>query len=219
MAFFTFLPMLVFSWPISNLYNALTYQVTTTEATYNSLAGFPYGAASPFNLFSLVSNLSNGAFQPPSALVYLWIPACIEIYLTLWRAPAKPDVQAFGASKNFAWIVQWSLLLLLMFFTTRAWVSEQNLIFLFAFFTLSIFLQHPQELDRVQLLWLLLFIFVLVHVPMVSFFWIPVPWTLTAASSFADGPLGWTRLLLMTLLTFGWLALCWHYSMKKLRWH
>ncbi len=218
-ALFTILPMLVFSWPISNLYNALAYHVTTSESTYNSLASFPYGAASPFNLFTLASNLSNGAVQPPSALIYLWIPACIEIYLSLWRAPANPTVQAFGANKDFAWTVQWSLLLLLMFFTTRVWVSEQNLIFLFAFFTLSVFLQHPQELDRVQLLWLLLFIFVLVHVPMVSFFWLPVPWTLTAASSFADGPFGWTRLLLMTILTFGWLAMCWHYSIKKLRWH
>jgi hypothetical protein len=218
-ALFSILPMLVFSWPISNLYNALTYHVTASEAMYNGLASFPYGAASPFNVFTLASNLSNGAIQPPSALIYLWIPACIEIYLSLWRAPANPTVQAFGANKDFAWTVQWSFLLLLTLFTTRVWVSEQNLIFLFAFFTLSVFVQHPQELDRVQLLWLLLFIFVLVHVPMVSFFWLPAPWTLNAASSFADGPFGWTRLLLMTILTFGWLAMCWHYSIKKLRWH
>jgi hypothetical protein len=127
-------------------------------------------------------------------------------------------VQAFGASKDFAWTVQWSLLLMLTLFTTRVWVSEQNLVFLFAFFTLSVFLQHPQQLDKIQLLWLLLFIFVLVHVPMVAFFWLPLPWTLTAATSFADGPLGWTRLLLMSGLTFTWLAMCWHYAVKKLRW-
>jgi hypothetical protein len=217
-AVFTFLPMVVFNWSTSNLYNALAYHVTTSEPTYYSLANFPYGAASPFNVFTLASTLSNGAVQPSSALIYIWVPACIAIYVLLLRAPAKPKVQAFGASKDFAWTVQWSFLLMLTLFTTRVWVSEQNLVFLFTFFTLSIFMQHPQELDRVQLLWLLLFIFVLVHVPMVAFFWLPLPWSLTAASSFAEGPFGWTRLLLMTGLTFAWLGLCWHYSIKKLRW-
>jgi hypothetical protein len=215
---FTFLPMLAFNWPISNFYNAMVYHVTTSAPSYYSQAGFPYGAASPFNVFTLASNLSNGAVQPPWELIYLWIPACILIYVLLLRTPRNPRVQAYGASKDFAMTVQWSFLLMLTFFTTRVWVSEQNLVFLFAFFTLSIFLQHPQELDRVQLLWLLLFIFVLVHVPMISFFWLPLPWTLNAASAFADGPLGWTRLLMMVVLTFGWLTLCWHYSFKKLRW-
>jgi hypothetical protein len=217
-AAFTILPMFAFGWPISNLYNALAYHVSTSNPSYYSLAGFPYGAASPFNAFTFLSNISTGSIQPPSFLIYLWIPACIAIYALLLRTRPNVKVQAFGASKDFAWTMQWSFLLMLTLFTTRVWVSEQNLVFLFAFFTMSIFLQFPQELDRVQLLWLLLFIFVLVHVPMVSFFWLPLPWTLTASSAFADGPLGWTRLLLMTGLTFTWLAICWHYAMKKLRW-
>jgi hypothetical protein len=217
-AVFTILPMFVFGWPISNLYNALAYHVSTSNPSYYSLAGFPYGAASPFNAFTFLSNISSGSIQPPSVLIYLWIPACIVIYALLLRTRSNVRVQAFGASKDFAWTMQWSFLLMLTLFTTRVWVSEQNLVFLFAFFTMSIFLQFPQELDRVQLLWLLLFIFVLVHVPMVSFFWLPLPWTLTASSAFADGPLGWTRLLLMTGLTFTWLAICWHYAIKKLRW-
>jgi hypothetical protein len=214
----TVLPMIVFSWPLSNLYNALAYHVSTSNPSYYSLASFPYGAASPFNAFTLLSTLSGGSVQPPWILIYLWIPACIAVYVLLFRAQMGAKVQAFGASKDFAWTVQWSLLLMLTLFTTRVWVSEQNLVFLFAFFTLSVFVQHPQQLDKIQLLWLLLFIFVLVHVPMVSFFWLPLPWTLNAASSFADGPLGWTRLLLMTGLTFTWLAMCWHYAVKKLRW-
>ncbi len=214
----TILPMIVFNWPISNLYNALAYHVSTSNPSYYNMAAFPYGAASPFNAFTFLSTVSSGGIQPPSALIYLWIPACIAVYVLLLRAPRNVRVQAFGASKDFAWTMQWSFLLMLTLFTTRVWVSEQNLVFLFAFFTMSIFLQFPQELDRVQLLWLLLFIFVLVHVPMVGFFWLPLPWALNAASSFADGPFGWTRLLLMTGLTFTWLAMCWHYSVKKLRW-
>ena len=104
--------------------------------------------------------------------------------------------KGINLSADFASTVQWSLLLMLTLFTTRVWVSEQNLIFLFAFFALSVFLQHPQDWDKVELLWLLLFMFVLVHVPVVSFFWLPLPWTLTASTAFADGPLGWTRLLI-----------------------
>lgn len=214
----TFLPMIAFSWPISNLYNALIYHVTTSNPSYDNLASFPYGAASPFNSFALLNNLTSGTIQPPSVLIYLWIPACIAVYAFLLRMRPNVKIQAFGANKDFAWTVQWSLLLMLTFFTTRVWVSEQNLVFLFTFFTLSIFLQHPQELDKVELLWLLLFIFVLVHVPMVAFCWLPLPWTLDAAISFADGPMGWTRLLMMTALTFTWLAMSWHYTVKKLRW-
>jgi hypothetical protein len=217
-AILAILPMIVFSWPISNLYNALVYHVSTSSPTYYNLAPFPYGAASPFNAFSLVSNLTGGGIQPPSVLIYVWIPACVSVYVLLFLSKSNIKVQAFGTSKDFAWTIQWSLLLVLTLFTTRVWVSEQNLIFLFVFFTLSVFMQHPQALDKIELLWLLLFIFVLVHVPMIGFFWLPLPSTLNAAVSFADGPLGWTRLLLMTALTFGWLTLCWHYALKKLRW-
>jgi hypothetical protein len=83
---------------------------------------------------------------------------------------------------------------------------------------LSVFLQNPQSFGTVQLLWLSLFSFVMVHVPAIAFFWMPYPWTLNAASSFADGPYGWTRLLLMTLFTFCWVVLSWHYVVRKLRW-
>jgi hypothetical protein len=106
---------------------------------------------------------------------------------------------------------------LLTLFTTRLWVSEQNLIFLFAFLTLSVFMQKPEELGRVRLVWLLLFAFVMIHVPVIAFLWLPYPWTLSMATAFADGPFGWTRLLVMMLLTFGWLALSWHYVIRKLR--
>lgn len=217
-SFFTFVPMIAFNWPLSNMYSALTYHVATTNPSYDSLAGFPYGAASPFNVFALASNLAGGGIQPPSILNYLWIPACIFIYGFLLGNTEAAPVVGFASNKEFTMTIQWSLLVVLTFFTTRVWVSEQNLIFLFTFFCLSVFLQFPQLLDRVELMWLMMFIFVLVHVPVVSFFWMPFPATLYAANSFADGPLGWTRLLLMTGLTFSWLAMSWHYVARKLRW-
>ena len=217
-AVFTLLPMILFNWPISNMYNALTYQLTTTNPSYDNAASFPYGAASPFNVFTLLNNLARSSIQPLALLVYIWIPACVAVYILLLRSQMSVTVKEVGVSTDFAMIVQWSLLLFLALFTTRAWVSEQNLIFLFVFFSLSVFLQYRRELYKVQLLWVLLFIFVLVHVAAISFLWLPLPWTLNAASAFADGPFGWTRLLLMTVLTFSWLALCWHYVAKKLRW-
>ena len=213
----TFLPMIAFNWPTSNMYNALTYHVTTSNPSYDRLASFPYGAASPFNVATLLVDVGGPMFAPPDVFVYAWIPACILVYLLLFRSRAMVP-RGINVSADFISTVQWSLLLLLTLFTTRVWVSEQNLVFLFAFFALSVFLQHPQDWDKIELLWLLLFIFVLVHVPAVSFFWLPLPWTLTASTAFADGPLGWTRLLLMTALTFGWLAMCWHYVAKRLRW-
>lgn len=217
-AVFTFLPMILFNWPISNMYNALTYQFTTANPSYDNAASFPYGAASPFNAFTLLNNLAHSSIQPVALSVYIWIPACVAVYVLLLRGRTSVTVKEVGASTDFALIVQWSLLLFLTLFTTRAWVSEQNLIFLFVFFSLSVFLQYRKELYKVQLLWLLLFIFVLVHVPAISFLWLPLPWTLNVASAFADGPFGWTRLLLMTGLTLSWLALCWHYVARKLRW-
>lgn len=213
----TFLPMIVFNWPLSNMYNALIYHVTTSNPSYDTLASFPYGAASPFNAFTLLVNVGGNAFQPPWVLLYAWIPACTVIYYFLFRS-CTMTLKSIKGIAGFSSTVQWSLLLMLAFFTSRAWVSEQNLIFLFAFFALSVFLQFPSDWDRVELLWLLLFIFVLVHVPAVSFFWLPLPWTVSASSAFADGPLGWTRLLLMTILTFSWLVMCWRYVTKRLRW-
>ncbi len=217
-AFFTFLPMVVFSWPVSNMYNALTYHVTTTNPSYEIAASFPYGAASPFNLFTLLDNVSGGTIQPPAALAYLWLPACFFIYGHLFGSQLKSKVGTTGLTSDFAVTIQWSLLVVLTFFTTRAWVSEQNLVFLFTFFSLSVLMQYPQLWDKIELLWLLLFLFVLVHVPVVSFFWLPFPWTLDAANAFADGSFAWTRLLSMTALTFSSLALCWHYVIKQLRW-
>lgn len=207
---FTIVPMVVFDWPVSNLYNALVYHVNTSNPSYYSQMGFPYGAASPFNAFTLLNKLSGGLLQLPWVFVYVWIPACIAVYVLLFRVRMR--------NADFASTVQWSLLLLLTLFTTRVWVSEQNIIFLFAFLALSVFLQNPQDLGTVQRLWMLLFSFVIVHVPAIAFFWLPYPWTLNAATSFADGTLGWTRLLLMTLLTFSWVALSWHYITNKLRW-
>jgi hypothetical protein len=216
---FTFIPMMVYNWPISNLYNALIYHVETPSPSYSSQTDFPYGAASPFNVLTLSNNLTGGVLQPPDVFIYIWIPACIVVYILLLRGRNPiPKKETSSGSADFILTVQWSLLLLLTLFTTRAWVSEQNLIFLFVFLALSVFLQNPGDLKRVHLLWLLLFSFVMVHVPVIAFFWLPYPWTLNVATSFADGPLAWTRLLLMALLTFGWLTLSWHYVAKKLRW-
>jgi hypothetical protein len=217
--FLTFLPMIVFNWPISNMYNALIYHVETANPSYYSQTAFPYGAASPFNVFTLINNLGAKDFQPPSAMIYVWIPACIAIYALASRSRKLAFGKDIGGSNSyFALTVQWSLLLLLTLFTTRMWVSEQNLTFLFTFLALSVFIQNPKDLGRVHTLWLLLFSFVLVHVPVTAFLWLPYPWTLNVATSFADGPLGWTRLLLMTVLTFSWLALSWDYVIRKLRW-
>jgi len=213
--FLTFTPMVVFSWPISNLQNAIIYHVTTTNTPYDSQAAFPYGAASPFNLLTFANYFAGQSIELPLFFIYFWIPACIAVYVLF----SKRSYPKNGGKKNgFTRVVQWSLLLMLTLFTTRVWVSEQNLVFLFGFFALSVFLQNPQEFGKVQLLWTLLLSFVAVHVPIIAFFWLPFPWTVDAASAFADGPLGWTRLLCMTFLTFSWLALSWHYLVKKLRW-
>lgn len=215
--FFTATPMVAFGWPMSNLYNALIYHTTTTNPSYYSQTSFPYGAASIFNSFTLLNDLTDGTIQLPWLFSYIWIPACIAVYLFLLCLRMRGKREN-NLSSNFAFTVQWSLLLLLVFFTTRVWVSEQNVIFLFAFLALSIFLQNPQDFGTIQILWLLLFSFVMVHVPVIAFFWLPYPWALDVASSFADGPLGWTRLLLMTLLTFSWFGLSWNYVARKLRW-
>ena len=210
--FLALVPMAVFGWPVSNMYNALVYHFGPTNSPYSNQQSLPYGAASLFNSLDSLNWLTGEVSQLPTFVGYVWMVACIAVYVLFYHSSTK-STRAF----DFRSIVQWSLLLMLAFFTTRVWVSEQNLVFLFAFFALSVFLHDPEESWRVTLLWLLLFAFVLVNVPVLSFLWVPYPWTLNAASSFADGPWGWTRLLSMTLLAVGWLALCWRYVIK-LRW-
>ena len=211
---FTFVPMFVYNWPLSGMYNALTYQLGSTNSSYNSQAGvqFPYGTASPFNIFTLISEYVSKTFQPPSVLAYLWIPACLAIYVLLLRAKTSTKSD-FGVATT----MKWSLLLVLTFFTTRVWVSEQNLVFLFTFFALTIILSNA-EWTKLHILWIMLLSFVIVHVPAVLFLWMPYPWTLDSAGTFADGPLGFTRLLMMTILTFCWLVLTWDYVARKLKW-
>jgi hypothetical protein len=210
--FLALVPMAVFGWPVSNMYNALVYHFGPTNSPYSNQQSLPYGAASLFNSLDSLNWLTGEVSQLPTFVGYVWMVACIAVYVLFYHSSTK-STRAF----DFRSIVQWSLLLMLAFFTTRVWVSEQNLVFLFAFFALSVFLHNPKESWRVTLLWLLLFAFVLVNVPVLSFLWVPYPWTLNAASSFADGPWGWTRLLSMTLLAVGWFALCWRYVIK-LRW-
>jgi hypothetical protein len=227
-ATFTFVPMIVCNWPLSNMYNALGYHVTVMNnaygaqtvaqagvaaAPYDAAAAFPYGAASPFNVFTLLNGYVSTSVQPPDVSVYLWIPACIAVYVFLLRSN-----RSSRQVSKFAVTVQWSLLLMLTLFTTRVWVSEQNLAFLFAFFALTVYLMRL-DLASVHMLWIMLLCFVVVHVPAVSFLWLPYPWTLDSATAFANGPLGWTRLLMMTMLTFSWLVLSWHFVVKKLRWN
>lgn len=214
----TLLPMVAYGWPTSNMYNALSYQMVASNPGYDLQASFPYGAASLFNVFTLANNVAVGSFQLPWILIYIWIPVCIAVYVLLLRARMPVAVKEIGATADLAVTVQWSLLLMLAFFTTRAWVSEQNLTFLFTFLALSVFIQSPQDIRRVRLLWIVLFAFVLIHVPVIAFFWMPFPWTLNAATAFANGPFGWIRLVLMTLLTLGYLSLSWHYIAKRLRW-
>jgi len=211
--FLALLPMAVFGWPVSNMYNALVYHAGPTNSPYSQQQSLPYGAASLFNSLDSLNWLTGEVSQLPAFVGYIWMVACIAVYVLFYHSSIK-STRGF----DFRSIVQWSLLLMLAFFTTRVWVSEQNLVFLFAFFALSVFLHNPQCSWRVTVLWLLLFAFVLMHVPVLSFLWMPYPWTLNAATSFANGPWGWTRLLSMTFLTVGWFALCWHYVIRKVRW-
>jgi len=217
----TLAPMLLFGWSLTGMFNALSYGAVATAPPYKGVTSFPLGAASPFNIFLLLDAIQpNSNLQVPPVLSYLWIPACIAAYAYVLRK-AENNV-------DIASIVQYSLLTMLVFFTTRTWVSEPNLIFLFVLFVMSAhmpvnFLMRARVLLKdfdyrsIHAMWILLFCFVMANVPVISFFWIISPWTLNAASAFADGPFGWTRLLVMSCLTFSWLVLGWRQVIRSLR--
>jgi len=208
LALITIVPMIAFNWPLSNLYYALTDQVYASGLPYANEIGYTYGAASPFNVFNIL-RLVDPLVKPPWTLNYLWIGACFIAYLYAARHLSEVD---------FASIIRWSLLIILIFFTTRSWVSDQNLLFLFSFFLLTV-LFHSSSWKTIHALWALFFVFVMIHVPATSFLWIPYPWTLNEASAFCDGPVGWVRLFAMTGLTFTWLGVLWHYVTKRMVWH
>jgi hypothetical protein len=196
----TFIPMFWFNWPISNLYYALSSQMAPADVYYSG-QDFTYGAASPFNLFNVV-RLINVEFVPASILNYAWIAACMILYV--YVALQKLSV-------DFKSIVYYSFLTSLVFFTTRSWVSEQNLLFLLSFFTLVLVFNEAREgWKHIHALWILLSVFVLIHVPASSFMWMVYPETLNAASAFCNGPLGYLRWVSMSILTFSWLILLWH---------
>jgi hypothetical protein len=211
------------------MYNAFSYSAVATIQPYYEIASFPMGAASPFNVFLLLNRIQPDLdVQYNSTLSYLWMPAVAITYFYIMRK-TKSKV-------NVDLTIQYSLLTTLVFFTTRTWVSEPNLIFLFTFAMMAIllksgeykvlvrksksayevFIQELGSYKNVHALWLLLFCFVMVNVPVISFLWMIEPWTLNAATSFADSSLGWTRFFLMTSLTLAWLALTWRFVVKIL---
>lgn len=208
-AFLTLFPMAVFNWPLSNLYHALAYHVDSPQSgmQYNLGSGYTYGGASPFNVINVIR-----LFIPWGGMPFLfsvvWILACLILY---WYASQKMEDTGLPS------VFRWSFVTMLVFFTTRSWVSEQNLLFLFSFFLLTAVFQSGSW-RKIHGLWIVLFSFVLVHVPFIAFLWMPYPWTLNAASAFCDGPWGWTRWLAMTALTFAWMGICWHYALKEVKW-
>jgi len=214
---FTFAPMEVFNWPVSNLYAALSYHVLAVNSAYEGgisppyahKMSFPYGAASPFNLIEFFNKGVNLNIQPPWFLNYVWIGACALVYLYVMRRVSRVD---------FISVVDWSLLTLLAFFTTRAWVSDPNLLFVFSFLLISAPFHDTFSWKPIHASWILLFSFVMIHVPAISFLWILYPWTLNAATAFCDGPMGWTRLLSMAALTLTWFASSWRWVVRRMPW-
>ena len=205
----TMVPMALFSWPVSNLYYALASHLSPTDFYYDVGASYTYGAASPFNVSNLFK-LIDPTIKPYWILDYLWIVAMTGFYF----------YAIFHISKvNFASIVNWSFLASLVFFTTRPWVSEQNLILPFSLFLLVVlFDRFHAGWKYIHALWILFFTFILIHVPAIAFLWIVYPWTLNAATAFCDGPLGPVRWVLMSVLTLSWLAILWHYSIRRRIW-
>jgi hypothetical protein len=209
LALITLIPMAIFAWPLSNLYCALAAHMSSTTLFYNGEAIYIYGAASPFNLYNVFKAL-DPAINPPWTLNYLWIISLIIVYYHAIHHIS--DV-------NFASIVNWSFLVSLTFFTTRFWVSEQNLMLLFAFFVFVIVFNRARTSWKdVHTLWILLFVFVLIHVPAVAFNWIADPQTLDVAIAISDGPLVPFRFLIMSALTVSWLTSLWRYSLKERMW-
>jgi hypothetical protein len=202
----TVLPMLVFGWSFSNLYYAMVSQFQPTDFYYGEGVQYTYGAASPFNIYNVLKLLS-AEIRPPGILNYVWIPACLAVYLYAYRRETETDFKA---------LVFNSFLVSLVFFTTRFWVSEQNLLFLLSFFMLTVLLNGTRKpWALIHGVWILLFAFVMIHVPAPSFLWMVEPWIFNAATAFCAGPYGYVRFILMTALTFSWLGLLWRSSIKE----
>jgi len=206
LALITIIPMFAFKWPISNLYCALSAQMAPTDFYYANGNDYTYGAASPFNIFNVL-RLVDTEVRPPPLLNYVWIGACLASYIYVALRASHVDFKS---------IVNYSFLTSLAFFTTRFWVSEQNLVFLLSFFVLTVLFNGTKKgWKLIHALWILLLAFVLIHVPAIAFFWIVYPWTLNAATAFCNGPMGYTRWIAMSVLTFLWLVLLWHYTFRE----
>lgn len=201
----TLVPMLLFEWPLSNLYYAMSAQVYPTDF-YGAGTEYIYGAASPFNMFNIL-RLVSPSLSPPMLLNYLWIPACLATYVYAFTRETGTDFKS---------LVFNSFLCSLAFFTARSWVSEQNLLFLLFFFALTVLLSGTRRpWSLIHGTWILLFAFVLIHVPAPSFLWIVQPWIFNAMTSFCTGPYGWVRIVLMSVLTFSWLGILWRKSVLE----
>lgn len=204
--FITFIPMLVFGWPLSNLYHALSSHMTTTNFYYENVNDYTYGAASPFNVFNVL-RIAFPRIKPPDFLNYVWIGVCLAMYAYVFHQSNEV---------NFKSTINYSFLISLAFFSSRFWVSEQNLIFLLSFFILTVLLNGTQRRWRIiHVFWVLLIAFVFIHVPISGFLWILNPSSLNDATAFCNGPFGYFRWVSMSVLTFSWLGVLYWYSLKE----
>lgn len=202
----TLFPMLLFRWPLSNLYCALSAHLSSINFYYEEGVPYTYGAASPFNIYNVL-RLFFPEIEPPSFLNYIWIGGCLVSYIYIFLYTAESDFKS---------IINYSFLTSLLFFTTRFWVSEQNLIFLLSFFILTVFFNKRRGGWRlIHTFWILLLAFVLIHVPASGFLWIVNPRALDAATAFCNGPYGYLRWILMSVLTFSWLYIMFWYSFRE----
>lgn len=189
---FWFLPFNILGWAAP----ASLEQVTS----YFRMAG----GLTPFSVVELVQNNANlpASF---SFLGYLWVPALLIGYITIFRKPPKSSSE----------LAEKAVCLILIFFLTRTWLSEPN-ITLVIVFALIAFSFKKTSFRNFHFLWIIPLIFMIANTSFFQLFFLVYPSIIPALAQW-DLTIRMIRLMLRLLVVLTFQVFAWYLVIRLLK--
>jgi hypothetical protein len=169
--------------------------------------GAQFQNAGGLTLFNLTEIFLNSTVLPKpfQLLGYLWVPALIVGYYSVYRNRPNSVNELFSKAVG----------LTLIFFLTRSWLSEPNINLILPLMLLA---ATPKELNlrSFHFAWIIPFVFLFLNTSFSQLFFLVYPSVLTAIAQ-VDQQIRNVRLWARFVVVIPWQILSWKVVVKKLR--
>ena len=190
---FYFIPFFLEKWPLPWGSNELGAQFQSA------------GGLTPFNLEEIFLD-STVLPKPLQLLGYLWVPALIVGYYSVYRNRPNSPNELFSKAVG----------LTLIFFLTRSWLSEPNIDLILPFMLLAATTTKELNLRSFHFAWIIPLIFLFLNTSFPQLFFFVYPSVLTVIAQ-VDQQIRSVRLWARFVVVIPWQILSWNLVVKKLR--